>query len=139
MPYPRAQRRSYLNKLPSRFDEDDRVIITDPMLATGGTILQVCAGLGCTGALWVRALGACRPAVRAVPTDAGSPWVCGGAQVVDDIVARGAKPENIRIIAVVVAPPAMVKLSEKYKGERPADGVALPPGAQLPLPLPPWI
>ena len=34
----------------------------------------------------------------------------------DDIVARGAKPENIRIVAVVVAPPAMVKLSEKYKG-----------------------
>lgn len=39
------------------------------------------------------------------------------SQVVDDIVARGAKPENIRIVAVVVAPPAMVKLSEKYKGE----------------------
>jgi len=37
-------------------------------------------------------------------------------QVVDDIVARGGNPENIRIIAIVVAPPAMVKLSEKYKG-----------------------
>jgi hypothetical protein len=36
---------------------------------------------------------------------------------VDEVVSRGAKPENIRIIAVVVAPPAMVKLSEKYKGE----------------------
>ena len=37
-------------------------------------------------------------------------------QVVDDIVARGAKPENIRIVAIVCAPPAMVKLSQKYKG-----------------------
>ncbi|KAF5842384.1 uracil phosphoribosyltransferase [Dunaliella salina] len=68
----------YLNKLPARFAEDDLILITDPMLATGGTMLQV----------------------------------------VDDIVARGAKPENIRIVAVVVAPPAMVKLSEKYKGIR---------------------
>ena len=40
-------------------------------------------------------------------------------QVVDDIVARGAKSENIRIVAVVCAPPAMVKLSEKYKGACP--------------------
>jgi hypothetical protein len=43
--------------------------------------------------------------------------------VVDEVVSRGAKPENIRIIAVVVAPPAMVKLSEKYKGERTREGV----------------
>jgi uracil phosphoribosyltransferase len=34
-------RRPYLNKLPSKFEEDDRILITDPMLATGGTIMQV--------------------------------------------------------------------------------------------------
>jgi hypothetical protein len=33
--------RSYLNKLPARFEEDDKILITDPMLATGGTMLQV--------------------------------------------------------------------------------------------------
>lgn len=33
-------------------------------------------------------------------------------------MARGALPENIRIVSVVVAPPAMRKLSEKYKGGR---------------------
>jgi len=35
------QARSYLNKLPDRFSEDDLVLITDPMLATGGTMMQV--------------------------------------------------------------------------------------------------
>ncbi|GFH13697.1 uncharacterized protein HaLaN_09632 [Haematococcus lacustris] len=68
--------RPYLNKLPVQFAEDDKLLITDPMLATGGTMLQV----------------------------------------VDDCIARGAKPENIRIVSIVAAPPAMVKLSEKYKG-----------------------
>ncbi|HEY9597413.1 MAG TPA: uracil phosphoribosyltransferase [Cyanophyceae cyanobacterium] len=31
----------YLNKLPQRFNPDTRAIITDPMLATGGTIMMV--------------------------------------------------------------------------------------------------
>ena len=34
----------------------------------------------------------------------------------DDIISRGAKAENIRIVSIVCAPPAMVKLSEKYRG-----------------------
>lgn len=38
-------------------------------------------------------------------------------QVIDDIVSRGAQPSNIRIVSALAAPPAMVKLSEKYKGE----------------------
>ncbi|KAG1664561.1 hypothetical protein FOA52_009444 [Chlamydomonas sp. UWO 241] len=66
----------YLNKLPAKFDADDRILVTDIMLATGGTMLKV----------------------------------------IDDMVSRGASPENIRIVSVVCAPPAMVKLSEKYKG-----------------------
>lgn len=35
------QARSYLNKLPEKFAEDDLILITDPMLATGGTMMQV--------------------------------------------------------------------------------------------------
>jgi uracil phosphoribosyltransferase len=35
------QARSYLNKLPAQFSEDDLILITDPMLATGGTMMQV--------------------------------------------------------------------------------------------------
>ncbi len=31
----------YLNKLPPAFSPDDLIIITDPMLATGGTIVKV--------------------------------------------------------------------------------------------------
>jgi hypothetical protein len=53
----------YLNKLPATFSPDDLVIITDPMLATGGTIVKVIwslrpcpAGAGACGA----ASGPCR-------------------------------------------------------------------------------
>ena len=35
----------YLNKLPSQFDQNVRVLICDPMLATGGTIMQAMAEL----------------------------------------------------------------------------------------------
>lgn len=35
------QARSYLNKLPAKFSEDDLILITDPMLATGGTMMKV--------------------------------------------------------------------------------------------------
>ncbi|GBF97658.1 uracil phosphoribosyltransferase [Raphidocelis subcapitata] len=54
----------YLNKLPASLSPDDKILITDPMLATGGTMLQV----------------------------------------IEDIVARGADPANIRIVCVVAAP-----------------------------------
>ena len=36
-------------------------------------------------------------------------------QVIEDIISRGAKQENIRIVCALCAPPAMVKLSEKFK------------------------
>jgi uracil phosphoribosyltransferase len=35
----------YLNKLPEKFDPETRVLITDPMLATGGTIMAAMAEL----------------------------------------------------------------------------------------------
>lgn len=35
----------YLNKFPSQFDPQTRVLITEPMLATGGTIMKVMAEL----------------------------------------------------------------------------------------------
>jgi hypothetical protein len=39
--------------------------------------------------------------------------------VIDDIVSRGAKAANIIVVCVVAAPPALLKLSEKYKGACP--------------------
>ena len=64
----------YLNKLPASLSPDDRILVADTMLATGGTIVQVVA----------------------------------------DIVARGASDANIRIVAAVVAPPALKALGEKF-------------------------
>jgi uracil phosphoribosyltransferase len=32
---------AYLNKLPQKFDSEDRILIADPMLATGGTAVKV--------------------------------------------------------------------------------------------------
>lgn len=40
----------YLNKLPEKFDPQTRVLITDPMLATGGSIMAVMAELTQRGA-----------------------------------------------------------------------------------------
>ena len=34
----------------------------------------------------------------------------------DMIVSRGASPDNIRIISIVAAPPALKLLSEKFQG-----------------------
>ncbi len=36
-----AQASWYLNKLPPTFAPTDRIMVSDPMLATGGTIVQV--------------------------------------------------------------------------------------------------
>ena len=32
----------YLNKLPKTLSKDDLILVSDPMLATGGTIVKVC-------------------------------------------------------------------------------------------------
>lgn len=41
---------AYLNKLPKQFAPDDLVLVTDVMMATGGTIIKVSEG----GVAWVR-------------------------------------------------------------------------------------
>jgi uracil phosphoribosyltransferase len=64
----------YLNKLPEQMHPETRVLITDPMLATGGSMVAALA----------------------------------------EIVKRGVDPANIRIVAVVAAPPALQKLSADY-------------------------
>ncbi|MEB3829989.1 uracil phosphoribosyltransferase [Phormidium sp. CCY1219] len=64
----------YLNKLPDQFEPQTRVLLSDPMLATGGTIKMA----------------------------------------MEELVKRGADPANIRIIAVVAAPPALQQLSQSY-------------------------
>lgn len=64
----------YLNKLPERLSADDRVLVVDVMLATGGTVVQV----------------------------------------VEDLIARGASDENIRVVAAVCAPPALQALGERF-------------------------
>lgn len=56
------QASSYLNKLPPSFSPEDIIIVTDPMLATGGTMMQVRAP-GAAGRL-----GVCAAAGRA--------WAC---------------------------------------------------------------
>lgn len=64
----------YLNKLPEQFDPQTRVLISEPMLATGGTIMAV----------------------------------------MGELTKRGVDPALVRIISVVVAPPALQKLSVAY-------------------------
>lgn len=64
----------YLNKLPPTFAPDTRVIVSEPMLATGGSIMT--------------ALG--------------------------EIVQRGVSPDQVRIVSIVAAPPALQKLNEAF-------------------------
>lgn len=66
----------YLNKLPEQLDSRTRVLIPEPMLATGGTMISV----------------------------------------MSELVNRGIDPTNVRVIAVVTAPPALQKLSVAYPG-----------------------
>ena len=35
-----AQPTEYLNKLPAAFAADDRILVSDPMMATGGTMVS---------------------------------------------------------------------------------------------------
>lgn len=66
----------YLNKLPKSFDPQTRIVILEPMLATGGSIMMA----------------------------------------MKEITSRGIKPDLVRIISVVAAPPALRQLSENYPG-----------------------
>ncbi len=64
----------YLNNLPERFPPQTKILILEPMLATGGSIMMA----------------------------------------MKEITSRGVDPAEIRIVSVVVAPPALRKLSETY-------------------------
>ncbi len=64
----------YLNKLPDQLHPETRILISEPMMATGGTI----------------------------------------ELTLKELVSRGANPSLIRIISVVVAPPALQKLAAQY-------------------------
>jgi uracil phosphoribosyltransferase len=64
----------YLNKLPKVLDPQTRILVCDPMLATGGSIMAAMA----------------------------------------ELLKCAVDPTLIRIIAVVVAPPALQKLAEAY-------------------------
>jgi uracil phosphoribosyltransferase len=66
----------YLNKLPQQFVPETRVLITEPMLATGGTITTV----------------------------------------MEELIARGIDPAQVRIISVVTSPTALQKLNVAYPG-----------------------
>ena len=64
----------YLNKLPEKFAPQTRVVILEPMVATGGSIMLA----------------------------------------MSELTKRGVDPALLRIISVVVAPPALQKLSKEY-------------------------
>lgn len=66
----------YFNNLPEQFDPETRLLLLDPMLATGGTIMAA----------------------------------------MEEVTKRGIDPNNIRVVAIVVAPPALQALSKVYEG-----------------------
>ncbi len=66
----------YLNRLPEQFPEGARVLIAEPMLATGGSI----------------------------------------EVAMKELTQRGLTPEQIRIISIVSAPPALQRLNDAFPG-----------------------
>ena len=66
----------YLNRLPDKFPEGVLVLVAEPMLATGGSIMKTMAKLS----------------------------------------DRGLTPDQIRIVSVVAAPPALQQLNGAYPG-----------------------
>jgi uracil phosphoribosyltransferase len=101
---------SYLNKLPESFDMDSKIVVMDIMLATGMLTLAVLwntsGNLPEESLLFTACSATCRR-VRAGGT------IC---QVIDDIISRGAVPENIRVLSIVAASKALTTMSEKYEG-----------------------
>ncbi len=83
-----------------------------------GECARPAAGLSALRARAGTALAGQRP--RLVARGLGAARAGGTiAKVVDDLVARGASPAFIRVVAVVAAPPALKLLSEKFPGARP--------------------
>jgi len=84
----------YLNKLPEQFAPEDPVLVCDPMLATGGTMMAA----------------------------------------LEELVARGASPNMIKVISIVAAPPALTKLGEKFPGATGENHPSPPPLPPFPTP-----
>lgn len=65
---------------------------------------------------------------QVVLTWAAAAVAAGGSMlaVMEELVSRGASPSNIRIVAVLAAPPALKALSEKYPGASAAPPRARP-------------
>ena len=88
----------YLNKLPEKFAPEDPVLVCDPMLATGGTMMAA----------------------------------------LEELLARGASPNMIKVISIVAAPPALTKLGEKFPGAATqTPPLPRPPSTPSPPPPPP--
>ncbi|MEM9772580.1 MAG: uracil phosphoribosyltransferase [Cyanobacteria bacterium P01_D01_bin.73] len=66
----------YLNRLPDKFPEGALVLVAEPMLATGGSIMKT----------------------------------------MEELINRGLTPDQIRIVSVLVAPPALQQLNSAYPG-----------------------
>lgn len=66
--------RCYLNHLPEQLEANSRILILDPMLATGGSLLYA----------------------------------------LDLLRDRGVSAEQVRVLSIVAAPPALQKLSQAY-------------------------
>ncbi|MEM6502833.1 MAG: uracil phosphoribosyltransferase [Cyanobacteria bacterium P01_C01_bin.89] len=66
----------YLNRLPEKFPEGAMVLVAEPMLATGGSIMKT----------------------------------------LEELSNRGLTPDQIRIVSVVAAPPALQQLNSAYPG-----------------------
>jgi len=97
----------FLNALPPSLTPADRVLITDPLIATGA---------------W-RVRAGCAPTADTSRTRAGEE-LCA---CLDELLRRGADVKSIRVVAAVAAPPALKRLSEEYPGESPAAST----GAEL--------
>lgn len=94
----------YLNKLPDKFDMESKIVVTDIMLATGALCSYLASAPSHVDLV---------PCIRHA-----RPWCAGGTicQVIQDIVDRGAVPENIRVVCIVAAAPALTKMSEQFEG-----------------------
>lgn len=96
----KLQATCYLNKLPPSFAKEDRILVADCMLATGGTLLQArkskeaCCVACCTLA-WDHTVDNCACPMHFF-------FVCKmvtlPSQVLDELISRGAAPEMIRVV-----------------------------------------
>ncbi len=134
-----------MNKLPAKISPQDRILVSDPMLATGAWVgwggggVEECGALAgeATGILegWVMmtvpvmgwrlpplpnptpSIPLPHPTHSPAPPTHPTPHAGGTmAKVLEDLVSRGADVSMVRIVCVVAAPPALKRLSELFPG-----------------------